>query len=161
MESQVPRAHVVPPGTDAGPPALEKIGAVALHSGVPVKTIRFYCDEGLMRPRARSEGNYRLFDAGVYDELKLIRMLRALEIPLPTIGAVLEARRSGVCQCDQLKATIGGKAAEIERRICDLQHLHRELAQMLEGWRSCGGRRQDAAPEDQKQKGRNWVRQAA
>ena len=33
---------------------LLKIGAVAQRSGVPVKTIRFYCDEGLLQPASRS-----------------------------------------------------------------------------------------------------------
>ncbi|MEB3348807.1 MAG: MerR family transcriptional regulator, partial [Cyanobacteriota bacterium] len=110
---------------------LEKIGAVAARSGVSVKTIRFYCDQGLLQPSARSEGHYRLFDASVYGELALIRTLRALDIPLPTISAVLEARRSGVCTCDNLQATIRGKAGEIEQRIADLQALHHELHGLL------------------------------
>ena len=119
---------------------LDKIGAVATRSGVSVKTIRFYCDEGLLRPSGRSEGRYRLFDASVYGELALIRTLRALDIPLPTIAAVLEARRSGVCTCDDLQATIRSKAGEIEQRIADLQALHHELNDLLSTWQHCGGR---------------------
>jgi len=122
-------------------PALQKIGAVAQRSGVPVKTIRFYCDQGLLQPSARSEGRYRLFDQTVYDELARIRMLRALEIPLATVGEVLQARRSGICHCDGLKGTIGSKAGEIEQRIRDLQNLHAELTRMLDTWQVCGGRR--------------------
>ena len=118
---------------------LEKIGAVAARSGVSVKTIRFYCDQGLLQPSGRSEGHYRLFDGSVYGELALIRTLRALDIPLATIAAVLEARRSGVCTCDNLQATIRGKAGEIEQRIADLQELHQELSAMLSSWQSCGG----------------------
>jgi MerR family transcriptional regulator, copper efflux regulator len=119
---------------------LQKIGAVAARSGVSVKTIRFYCDKGLLQPSGRSEGRYRLFDASVYGELALIRTLRALDIPLSTITAVLEARRSGVCTCDNLQATIRGKAGEIEQRIADLQTLHHELNTMLSSWQRCGGR---------------------
>lgn len=118
---------------------LEKIGAVAARSGVSVKTIRFYSDQGLLQPSGRSEGHYRLFDGSVYGELALIRTLRALDIPLATIAAVLEARRSGVCTCDNLQATIRGKAGEIEQRIADLQELHQELSAMLSSWQSCGG----------------------
>jgi MerR family transcriptional regulator, copper efflux regulator len=119
---------------------LEKIGAVAERSGVSVKTIRFYCDQGLLQPSARSEGRYRLFDESVYGELALIRTLRGLDIPLPTITAVLEARRSGVCTCDNLQATIRGKAGEIQQRIADLQSLHAELNDLLSSWQRCGGR---------------------
>lgn len=119
---------------------LQKIGAVAARSGVSVKTIRFYCDQGLLQPSGRSEGRYRLFDASVYGELALIRTLRALDIPLVTITAVLESRRSGVCTCDNLQTTIRDKAGEIEQRIADLQSLHNELNGLLSTWQRCGGR---------------------
>ena len=119
---------------------LEKIGAVAARSGVSVKTIRFYCEQGLLKPSCCSEGRYQLFDATVYSELALIRTLRALDIPLATIAAVLEARRSGVCTCDNLQATIRDKAGEIQQRIADLQALHSELNTLLSTWQRCGGR---------------------
>ena len=76
---------------------LQKFGAVAERTGISVKTIRFYCDQGLLQPAGRSEGRYRLFDESVDGDLALIRTLRGLDIPLPTITAVLKARRSGVC----------------------------------------------------------------
>lgn len=119
---------------------LQKIGAVAARSGVSVKTIRFYCDQGLLRPSGRSQGRYRLFDGSVDSELALIRTLRGLDIPLPTITAVLEARRSGVCSCYSLQATILSKAGEIEQRIADLKSLHAELKGLLSTWQRCGGR---------------------
>lgn len=119
---------------------LQKIGAVAARSGVSVKTIRFYCDQGLLRPSGRSQGGYRLFDGSVDSELALIRTLRGLDIPLPTITAVLEARRSGVCSCDNLQATIRDKSGEIQQRIADLQSLHDELKGLLSTWQRCGGR---------------------
>lgn len=136
VESQVAAQQLV----EQAAQALEKIGAVAERSGVSVKTIRFYCDQGLLQPSGRSEGRYRLFDASVYGELALIRRLRGLDIPLPTIAAVLEARRSGVCTCDNLQATIRAKAGEIQQRIADLQSLHNELNGLLRTWQRCGGR---------------------
>ena len=119
---------------------LQKIGAVAARSGVSVKTIRFYCDQGLLQPSGRSEGRYRLFDESVDSDLALIRTLRGLDIPLPTVSAVLEARRSGVCTCNNLQATIRSKAGEIQQRIADLQSLHAELNGLLSTWQRCGGR---------------------
>jgi DNA-binding transcriptional MerR regulator len=122
------------------PGALQQIGVVAERSGVSVKTVRFYCDQGLLRPVARSDGRYRLFDGAVYDELSLIRTLRALDIPLATIRAVLEARRSGICTCENLQATLRGKVEEIQDRIEDLQALQAELGTMLSSWERCGGK---------------------
>ena len=54
-----------------------KIGAVASRSGLSVKTIRFYCDQGLIRPSGRSEGGYRLFGAEVCTCTDLQSRIRA------------------------------------------------------------------------------------
>ncbi len=123
-----------------------KIGEVARRSGLAVKTIRFYCDEGLIQPVSRSEGGYRLFDEAVYAELTLIRTLRGMEIALPDVRQILVARRSGVCTCSDLKARIRGKAGEIGEKIKALQGLQAELFGMLDSWEACGGRAAQPAP---------------
>ncbi|WP_255143940.1 MerR family DNA-binding transcriptional regulator, partial [Synechococcus sp. EJ6-Ellesmere] len=46
----------------ANPAPSLRIGEVARRTGLPVKTIRYYCDEGLLQPKDRSAGGYRLFD---------------------------------------------------------------------------------------------------
>lgn len=138
MESQVVTAPALMPPL--------KIGTVASRSGLTVKTIRFYCDEGLIQPSSRSEGGYRLFDEGVFAELTLIRTLRAMEIPLQDVRRILEARRSGVCTCSELKARIRSKADEIGEKILALQDLQAELFAMLGGWETCGGRTPSPVP---------------
>ncbi len=93
-----------------------KIGEVAQRSGLTVKTIRFYSDEGVIQPLSRSAGGYRLFGEEVFAELALIRTLKAMEIPLEDVSRILESRRSGICTCDALKTTIRSKAGEIKQR---------------------------------------------
>jgi DNA-binding transcriptional MerR regulator len=122
-----------------------KIGEVARRSGLPVKTIRFYCEEGLIHPIGRSEGGYRLFSEGVFAELTLIRTLKAMEIPLQDVRKILESRRSGVCTCEALKEKIRGKAGEIAVKITALNDLHSELTDLLSRWQECGGRKPSAA----------------
>lgn len=121
--------------------ALLKIGAVASRSGLTVKTVRFYCDAGLIHPISRSAGGFRLFAESVLAELALIRTLRAMDLPLPEVQQILEARRLGLCTCADLQARIRGKAGEIGERITALQHLQAELMAMLNAWESCGGSR--------------------
>ena len=133
---------------------LLKIGAVALRSGLSVKTIRFYCDEGLLQPLSRSGGGYRLFDESVFAELTLIRTLRAMEIPLPDVRGILAARHSGVCTCAALQGRIRGKAGEIGETIVALQGLQRELLAMLDSWQACGGIAPAALPADRAATGR-------
>ncbi len=115
-----------------------KIGEVARRSGLTVKTVRFYCEEGLIQPNGRSDGGYRLFEEAVFAELSLIRTLRAMEIPLSDVRQILEARRSGVCTCAALQARIRSKVGEIGARIEALQALQAELSTMLKAWQSCG-----------------------
>ncbi|WP_133903342.1 MerR family transcriptional regulator [Actinophytocola oryzae] len=69
------------------------IGDLSLRTGVPVRTIRFYCDEGVLES-VRSAGGHRRFDAGAVDRLTLVRRLRALGLGLPAITDVLTGRRA-------------------------------------------------------------------
>ena len=69
------------------------IKQAAEQSGVSSPNIRFYEKEGLMTP-ARNRGNaYRDYTAKDVRTLKLIRMLRMLDVPLPTIKAVLRGEQ--------------------------------------------------------------------
>ena len=116
-----------------------KIGAIASRSGLPVKTVRFYSDEGLIHPSGRSDGGYRLYDESVLAELQLIRTLKAMEMPLEDVRRILQSRRSGLCTCSALQATIRVKAGEIEQKINALRALQQELLSLLGNWESCGG----------------------
>ena len=53
-------------------PAL-RIGQIAQASGLSVKTVRFYSDEGLIHAVGRSPGGYRLFDPSVVAELMTMK----------------------------------------------------------------------------------------
>ena len=120
---------------------LLKIGEVAARSGLTVKTIRFYCDEGLIQPTSRSDGGFRLFNPGALNDLAFIRTLRGLDIPLPDVMKILESRRSGICTCTSLQSTIRSKAGEIEHKITALRAMHVELMELLNHWQDCGGRK--------------------
>ncbi|GAA3744468.1 DNA-binding transcriptional MerR regulator [Spinactinospora alkalitolerans] len=68
---------------------LHTIGELAKRTGLPVKTIRFYADAGIVPPTGRSPAGYRLYDAEATARLDLVRTLRDLGIDLATIGRVL------------------------------------------------------------------------
>jgi DNA-binding transcriptional MerR regulator len=71
----------------------QSIGAVARLAGVSVKTVRHYSDLGLLTSLRTSAG-HRRYDDGAVARLRLIRTLRALDLDLPTIRAVLREERS-------------------------------------------------------------------
>jgi len=120
-----------------------RIGEVASRTGLPVKTIRYYCDQGLLQPRARSESGYRLFDEENLAELTIIRSLRAMDVSIPELARILEVRRAGVCNCSVLKDSIAAKMKSINLRISELAAMKDELARLLNSWQDCGGSKAD------------------
>ena len=121
------------------PGDLLKIGAVSARSNISVKTIRFYCDEGLLVPVSRTDSRYRLFDESVFADLGLILRLRAMDLPLDLVNQVIQAQRSGICTCSDLKATMREKLSEIHERVDELKVLETEIKTMLKSWEPCGG----------------------
>ncbi len=71
------------------------IGELARRTGLPVRTIRFWSDSGVVEPAGRSAGGYRLYDAEAVARLDLVRTLRALGLDLDTVRRVL-ARQATV-----------------------------------------------------------------
>ncbi|WP_322775504.1 MerR family transcriptional regulator [Synechococcus sp. CBW1107] len=131
-------------GSLSSSPALSlRIGEVARRTGLPVKTIRYYCDEGLLQPKARSAAGYRLFDQENLAELTIIRALRAMDVSIPELAKILEVRRAGVCNCSVLKDSIAGRMESIDLRVSELVAMKNELARLLDSWQDCGGLKAD------------------
>jgi DNA-binding transcriptional MerR regulator len=70
------------------------IGEVAARLGVPVRTVRFWTDAGLVDPPERSAGGYRLYGAAAVARLDLVRTLRGLGLGLPAVRELIAARRT-------------------------------------------------------------------
>ena len=70
------------------------IGQLARRSGVPVRTLRFWSDAGVLPETERSGSNYRRYDAHAVARLDLVRTLRELGLGLDEVRLVLEKRSS-------------------------------------------------------------------
>ena len=68
---------------------LYTIGDLARRTGLSVKTIRFYADEGVVPETGRTPAGYRVYDIAAVARLDLVRTLRDLGVDLPTIRRVL------------------------------------------------------------------------
>ncbi|MFF1677260.1 MerR family transcriptional regulator [Streptomyces sp. NPDC058256] len=65
------------------------IGELARATGLTVRTIRYWSDEGVLTPVTRSAGGYRLYDAESVARLELIHTLRELGLGLDDVRKVL------------------------------------------------------------------------
>ncbi|MFD5656758.1 helix-turn-helix domain-containing protein [Streptomyces hirsutus] len=73
-------------------PDLLTIGRLAHRTGLPVRTLRFWSDEGAVPPVARSASGYRLYDAESVARVELVRTLRELGLGLDDACRVLSGR---------------------------------------------------------------------
>ncbi|MEU9981749.1 MerR family transcriptional regulator [Streptomyces sp. NPDC050856] len=94
------------------------IGELAERAGVTVKTVRFYSDNGLLPEASRSAGGHRRYGRDALDRLRLIRSLRALDLPLPAVRRVLDAEdgAGGV-----LEDVVAGQLRELGSRLTALR----------------------------------------
>jgi DNA-binding transcriptional MerR regulator len=86
------------------------IGQVSRLSGIPVKRLRFYADEGLLPPAGRTASGYRLFDDEDLVRIDLIRAFREA-------GFGLDAIRKVLARHLPLREALALRLAELEAQI--------------------------------------------
>ena len=69
-----------------------KINEVEALVGITKKNIRFYEEKGLLTPRRNSENGYREYEARDVEQLRQIKLLRKLGVPLEEIRQMQAGR---------------------------------------------------------------------
>ncbi|MCT0229981.1 heavy metal-responsive transcriptional regulator [Synechococcus sp. CS-1324] len=113
-----------------------KIGALSGRSGLPVKTLRYYEDLGLLPAIGRSEGGYRLFAEQSLQRLEFIRRLKTLGLSLEEIQGCLVVHDAGALPCGDIEIQLGRQIERIDGQIKELRQLRKELQGLLAGWQS-------------------------
>jgi DNA-binding transcriptional MerR regulator len=113
---------------------LLRIQEVAEETGLTPRSIRYYEELGLLRPAARSEGAYRLYDAADLEQLRFIKGLRDdAGLSLADIGQLLADEESRRRARAALKVT--EDPAERRRilleRLASVEALHSRLTAKL------------------------------
>lgn len=96
--------------------SLLTIGELARQTGLPVKTVRFWSDEGLVLPAGRTPAGYRLYGAEAAVRIGLIRTMRELGVGLAVIRKVLTAEAT-ICDV----ATAHAAALDVQIHTLRLQ----------------------------------------
>lgn len=112
----------------------KQIGAVAKESGVPIKTIRYYEELGLLKAIGRTEGGFRLFDSDVLSRLHFIKRAQSLGLSLSEIKDFLSVHDQGDLPCNHIKARLQNKVIAIDKQIQELLMFKQELEGLLSGW---------------------------
>ncbi len=120
--------------------SLLRIGALKAKSNVPIRTIRYYEELGLIQSTKRTEGGFRLFSPDVLHRLAFIKRAQSLGLSLQEIGEILGIHDQGQLPCVEVKHKFERKIAEIDRKIEQLSLLKTQLRSLMD---------QASSPSDQ------------
>ena len=115
-----------------------RTGELARRAGVNVETLRFYEREGLLPEPPRRESGYRDYPPEAVDLVRFIKRAQELGFSLGEVRELLAARRTPAAKSAPVRRLLAAKAAEIGRKVRDLQALKEVLDGMLD---TCDGRR--------------------
>lgn len=113
-----------------------KIGALARRSGLPVKTLRYYEELGLLPAIGRSPGGYRLFAEESLRRLEFIRRLKTLGLSLDEIQGCLAVHDAGQLPCGDIQRQLQRQIDLVDERLRELRQFRSELQGLLGNWQS-------------------------
>lgn len=113
-----------------------RIGELAVRSGVPPKTIRYYEQIDLIPPPPRTAGGYREFGDDAAGRLAFIRAAQSIGLSLGEIREILAFRDRGQAPCSHVATLIERHAADLSDRIAALERMRRDLEQLIRTWPS-------------------------
>lgn len=109
-------------------------GDLARSTGNTVRTIRFYEEEGILKPAVVSEGGHRRYTEDDLERLRLISDLRELGLSLCEIRAILELRTGCATAAEfalRFQQVLVGHLEQAQRRLERLRRMKRELVDAL------------------------------
>jgi DNA-binding transcriptional MerR regulator len=122
-------------------PVLLRINEVAADTGLTTRTIRYYEELGLLKPAARSEGSYRLFDQDDLERLRFIKGLRDdAGFSLAEIGQLLEddlarvrnrSRFRSTTDTTERRAILQDAMGRVDRQVATLKTKIERLEEMI------------------------------
>ena len=123
---------------DAG--SLLTTGDMARCSNNTLRTVRFYEEEGILRPARRTDGGHRLFPRSELDRLMLITDMRLAGLSLDEIKHILEVKQSGLSGSEaarQATQLLSGRIEELRDKLLVLTRLREDLAATTDIMTAC------------------------
>jgi DNA-binding transcriptional MerR regulator len=110
-----------------------KIGELSSRTGVSVRMLRYYEQEGLLNP-PRSESGYRYYGFEDVKRINGIALLNGAGLPLAAIQSLLACVPSGATPaplCYALKSRIREQLEQIDRQVESLNKSRQLLTSLL------------------------------
>jgi Cu(I)-responsive transcriptional regulator len=108
------------------------ISRAAEVAGLPVKTVRYYADIGLVAPAGRSASGYREYDDAAVRKLAFVRRAREFGFSIEECRELLGLYEDRGRSSADVKRIAEKRLAEIEAKQRALQALHDELSVLVQ-----------------------------
>ncbi len=130
---------------------LMRVGELAKAVGKTVRAMHLYEELGLLEPRARSEGGFRLYGPEAVDRIHWIVKLQAIGFTLAEIqGFVKDFAHAGSAPeaAARVRALFMEKQQQIREQITQLQVIENDVSEALAYLDSCQTCSTDYAPTE-------------
>lgn len=106
------------------------VGQAAEHAGLPVKTVRYYADIGLVEPLGRTAAGYRIYSEVEVSKLAFIRRARAFDFSITDCRELLGLYQDEARSSSDVKSMALKRLAQIDEKLAELNKLRDELARV-------------------------------
>ena len=111
------------------------IGEVSKKTNIPVKTIRYYEEFGLLKQPKRSLSKYRIYNQKGLEKLLFIKKSKDLGLTLAEIKKIIKRSSRGVdATCCLVHEVFEQKILECESKIKELKETKHRLSERLHHW---------------------------
>lgn len=108
------------------------ISTASKAAGLPVKTVRYYADIGLVSAPFRSEKGYRTYDENSVLKLVFVRRAREFGFSIEECNELLSLYEDQCRSSADVKRIAAKRLEEIAEKQRELQSLHDELTYLVD-----------------------------
>ncbi len=112
------------------------IGTIAKRADLPVKTVRYYADVGLVKPTGRTDAGYRTYDDKTLRKLIFVRRSRAMGFSIEECRKLLGLFEDQSRASSEVRSIAKQHLVEIDAKLDELKKLQKELSMLVN---SCNG----------------------
>jgi len=112
------------------------IGEISKRVDLPVKTIRYYADVGLVKPSGRTEAGYRIYDDKTLRKLIFVRRSRAMGFSVEKCRKLLGLFEDQSRASSEVRKIAKQHLLEVDAKLSELKKLQKELSLLVS---SCNG----------------------
>lgn len=107
------------------------IGELAKQASVNIQTIRFYERKGILRPLARTDAGYRLYNENHLSDLRFVIHAKELGFSLKEIKELLILRSPSSERCASARQKASEKLSEVRSKIRQLKQIESVLKGLI------------------------------